>query len=235
MIRFKADGLSQDWYFTWKTISIPPQPFHLARWCLKIRLLHKRLITLSLRCVLTLAGVPGAFVASQTLALSHRNHPLAVSWAVDARRCRTDGVLHADSLHLFEGVCHRLRERHQALHRGGAGLVVHSGGEQRHARAHVLEGQVEAPPGQRPHGPGLHVDLQDAAVRDLVGGDGGHLAELALAEVGADVGVRFRDVKVEGFLAGHRGAVERVAVPHDKVELHRHAGDPGPPLDERGA
>lgn len=183
----------------------------------------------------TLAGVPRAFVASQTLALAHGNHPLAVSWAVDAWGGRTDGILHARSFHLFESVCHRLRELRQALHRRRAGFVVHPGGEQRHARTHVLEGQVEAPPGQRPHGPGLHVDFHDTAVRDFVGRNGGHFPELAFAEVGSHVGVRFRDVKVEGLFAGDGGAVKGVAVSHDKAQLHRHARNPRPPLNEGGA
>lgn len=201
------------------------------QWCLESNLLHKHMGTL----VFTLAGVPRAFITSQTLALAHGNHPLAISWAVDAWRCWTDGILHADSFHLFESICYCLWERRQALHRRRTGFVVHSGGEQRNARAHVLEGQVEAPPGQRPHGPRLCVDLQNTAVCDLIGGDGGHFTELAFTEVGAHVGVCFGDVKVEGFFAGDRGTIESVAVPHDKAELHRHTRNPRAPLDERGA
>lgn len=190
---------------------------------------------MSLRCMFTLAGVPRAFITSQTLALAHRNHPLAVSWAVDAWGCRTDGILHTDSFHLFESICYRLRKLRQALHSRRAGFVVHSGGEQCHARTHVLKGQVEAPPGQRPHGPSLHVDLQNTTVCDFVGGNGGYFTELAFTEVGTHVGICFRDVKVEGFFAGHRGAVKSVAVSHNKAELHRHARNPRPSLNERGA
>lgn len=185
--------------------------------------------------VFTLAGVPRAFITSQTLALAHGNHPLAISWAVDARGGWTDGILHADSFYFFESICYRLRELRQALHRRWTGFVVHSDGEQRNACAHVLEGQVEAPPGQRPHGPRLCVDLQNTAVCDLIGGDGGHFTELAFTEVGAHVGVCFRDVKVEGFFAGNGGTIKSVAVPHNKAELHRHARNPRAPLDERGA
>lgn len=182
--------------------------------------------------LLTLAGIPGGFVAGQTLALAHGNHPLAFGRAVDARGGVTDGVLHAGSLHLLEAIRHRLWEGRQALHRGRARLVVNSDRQQRHASAHVLEGQVEALPGQRPDRPRLRVDLQHPAPRDLIRGDGGHLAELPFAEVGPHVGVGLRDEEVEGFFAGHGGAVERVAVSHHKTQLHRDAGRPRAPLDE---
>lgn len=78
---------------------------------------------------LTLAGVPSGFVTWETLALTHRNHPFSLSWAVDAWGGLTDGILHAGSLHLPQSIRHCLREGRQALHCGRARLVINPGWE----------------------------------------------------------------------------------------------------------
>lgn len=185
-----------------------------------------------LMAVLTLAGVPGGFVAFETLALAHWHHPFTLSCAVDAWGGLTDGILYTGSLHLSESVCHRLREGRQALHCGRACLVVHSDWEQRHARSHVLKSQIEAFSWQRPHSPRLCVDLQHSALCDLIRSDGGHLAELPFTEVGSHIGISFWDEKVEGFFTGHRGATKGVAVPHNKTELYRDTCCPRTSLNE---
>lgn len=92
----------------------------------------------------TLAGFSSGFIASQTLALAHGNHPFPLSCAVDLWGGMTDGILHADALHDCESICNRLREDCQALHRRWARLVVHPDRQQRHTSAHVLKSQVEA-------------------------------------------------------------------------------------------
>lgn len=184
---------------------------------------------------LTLARVPCGFITWETLALPHWNHPIPLSAAVDAWGGLTDGVLHTNAFHFPQRVRHRLREDRQALHGGRAGLVVDADRQQRHAGTHVLKGQVEAFLGQRAHVLCLGVDLQDVPLGDLIRRDGGHFPELALAEVGADVGVSFGEEEVEGFLAGDRAAAKGVAVPHHKLQLHRDAAGPGAPLDEGGA
>lgn len=107
--------------------------------------------------MLTLAWVPCGFIAGETLALAHGNHPFALSWAVDARGGLTDGVLHTGPLHLPQSVCHGLREGCQALHCGRARFVVHPDRQQSHTCTHVLKSQVEASSRQRPHRPRLRV------------------------------------------------------------------------------
>lgn len=182
--------------------------------------------------LLTLAGVPSGFVAGETLALAHRNHPFTLSCAVDAWGGMTDGVLHAGSLDLLEAVRHCLWEGRQALHCGRACLVVNSDREQRHTSAHVLKSQVEALPGQRPHDLRFGVDLQHTTPGDLIRSDGSHFAELPFAEVGSHISIGFWDEKVEGFFAGDGGSVKRVAVSDDKAELHGDTRCPWAPLDE---
>lgn len=170
-----------------------------------------------------MAGVFCGFVSWETLALHHGNHPFTLSCAVNAWGGLTDGILHADSLHLPQGICNRLREGCQALHGGRTRLVVNPDRQQGHAGAHVLESQVEALFGQGHHCSRLGVDLRHPASCDLIGGDGGDLAELPLAEAGSHVGVSLRDEEVERFFAGDRSAAEGVAVPDDELELHRDA------------
>lgn len=99
---------------------------------------------LSLVQMFTLAGFSSGFIASQTLALAHGNHPFPLSCAVDLWGGLTDGILHADAFHDCESICDRLREDCQALHCRRACLVVHPDRQQCHTSAHVLKSQVEA-------------------------------------------------------------------------------------------
>lgn len=141
--------------------------------------------------VLTLTGLLSPYVAWAALALHNWNHPLSICGAVDSRRLLTDGVVHALPAHLLERLVltsgYSLWEGCEALHRLGAGLVVHSDGQKGDAGSDVLEGQVEAFSRQVLHNPRLRVDAHSAFAGDLIRSDGGHLPKLALAEGHAHV------------------------------------------------
>lgn len=188
---------------------------------------------------LTLTRIFDFFVAWYALALYNWYNPLPVHGAVDARQLLADGVIHAHPAHFTQRLVrtsgHGLRERRKALHRGCARFVVDPGGEESDAGSDVLKSQVEAFPRQVLHHFRLGVDAQFVHAGDLVRCYGGHLPKLALAEGSAHICVRLGCEEVEGFLAGQRGGIERVAIANDELEFDENPRSRWTSLDEGGA
>lgn len=176
-------------------------------------------------------------IAWFALALSHWYNPLSVYSAVDAWQLFTDRVFHAHSIHLPQCLIlsssDGLRERRKALDSGWAGFVVHPHREKSNASSDVLKSQVEAFSGEVFQHSGICVDAQ-FIFADLIGCYGGNFLKLSLAKGGAHVCVWFRREEVEGFFAGQRGTIKRVAVPHNKPELDKNPWCWRTSLDEGG-
>lgn len=188
---------------------------------------------------LTLTRVFDFFIAWFALALSNWNHPFPIHSAVDARHLLADGVFRAHPAHFPQCLVltsgHGLREQYKALHCGWASFIVDPDREKSDAGSDVLKSQVEAFSRQVLHHSCLSVDAQFVFAGDLVRRYGGHFLKLALAEGSAHVCIRLRREEVEGFFAGQRGAIKRVAVTHDKLEVNQNPRSRRAPLDEGGA
>lgn len=188
---------------------------------------------------LTLACVSNFFIAFFALALSNWDHPLSIHSAVDARQVLANGVIHTLPAHFPQRLVltssYGLREGRKALHRGWAGFVVDSDREESDAGTDVLKSQVETFSRQVLHHSCLSVDTQLTFAGDLIRRYGGHFLKLALAEGSANICIRLRREEVEGFLAGQRGTIERVAVTYDELEFNKNPRSWWTPLDEGGA
>ena len=136
----------------------------------------------------------------------------------------------------------RLLEDGAILDDAGALPVEDAHGNEGHAAAVVLEGQIEAAAGHGPETPHLGVDLHDPAAQvhlgeALVGSNGVHLHPRVLHPGGEGLGGRVEVglvvVEVEGLLAGAGHTGDATAVSHGELHLHVDAmGAPAP--DELG-
>lgn len=188
---------------------------------------------------LTLTCIFDFFIAWFALALSDWYHPLPIHSAVDAGQLLADSVIHAHPAHFPQRLVltsgHSLGERCKAFHCGWASFVVDPGGEKRDAGSDVLKSQIEAFSRQVFHHSCLSVDAQFIFAGDFVRRYGGHFLKLALAEGSAHIGIRLGCEEVEGFLAGQRGGIKRVAIAYDELEFNKNPRSRWTPLDEGGA
>ncbi|TNN55895.1 hypothetical protein EYF80_033894 [Liparis tanakae] len=140
------------------------------------------------------------------------------------------------------GPRHSLWKDGKVLHHAWALLVKHPHGQQRHAGAVVLEGQVEAVLRQRAEAPHFRVDLHQASAEvhlreAFVRRDGVHLEVRRLhpegGAFGGDDGVGLVVVEVEGLFARAGDFGDGAAVAHRESDLHVDALR-STPVDEGG-
>lgn len=127
-----------------------------------------------------------------------------------------------------------LRSRHsvweggQVLDDRPALLVVDFDGDQGDARPKVLEGEVEAPPGQGPDYAHLRVQLhlplaQVALGEAFIRRNRVNFHILILPQASANLGIRFLVIQVERFLAGSHHSGQTVTIPQGELQLDKNS------------